>query len=89
MEVNKMGIGVSIVIFAIGAILRFGVTTGLQGVNLDAIGVILMVVGIVGLLVSALFWASWAPFSTGRRTYVERYPDHDHVQDHEHYREVS
>lgn len=87
-----MGIGVSIVIFAIGAILTFGVTTVAQGVNLDAIGVILMVVGVVGLLVSALFWASWAPFSR-TRTIVERYPDHEHGHVHdrtvERYREVS
>jgi uncharacterized protein DUF6458 len=85
-----MGIGVSIVIFAIGAILTFGVTVAAQGVNLDAIGVILMVVGMVGLLVSALFWASWAPFNR-TRTVVDRYPDHDHTHDHtvERYREVS
>ena len=81
-----MGIGVSIVIFAIGAILKFGVTAASQTFNIDAIGVILMVVGVVGLLVSALFWASWAPFNR-TRTIVERFPEHEH--DYAHYREVS
>jgi hypothetical protein len=71
-----MGLGASIVIFAIGAILTFGVTTTANGVNLDAIGIILMIVGIVGTLISALFLASWAPYGSYRRRVVsERYVD--------------
>jgi hypothetical protein len=57
-----MGLGASIVIFAIGAILAFGINATAEGIDLDAIGVILMVVGIVGGLVSALFLSTWSPY---------------------------
>ena len=74
-----MGLGASIIIFAIGAILTFGVTVSAEGLDLDAIGVILMIVGIVGALISALFLSSWAPYRTvfRERTVTEPYP-HDH-----------
>ncbi len=55
-----MGLGASIVIFAIGAILAFGVNASPTALDLDAIGTILMIVGIVGGLVSALFLMSWS-----------------------------
>jgi len=63
-----MGLGASIVIFAIGAILKWGVTTTASGLNLGAIGVILMVVGVVGALISALFLATWSPYPRRRMT---------------------
>lgn len=66
-----MSLGASIVIFAIGAILTFGITASTSGIDLDAIGVILMVVGVIGGLVSAMFLASWAPY---RRTIVRSEP---------------
>ncbi len=56
-----MGIGVSIFLLAIGAILAFAVNTTAEGIDLDTVGVILMVVGGIGLLFSMLFWSSWAP----------------------------
>jgi len=59
-----MGIGISVFLIAVGAILAFAVDVQASGVNLDTVGVILMVVGIVGLLASMLFWSSWAE---GRR----------------------
>jgi Domain of unknown function (DUF6458) len=49
-----MGIGASIVLFAIGAILAYAVSWQLQGVNLHVIGIILMAVGAAGLLLSLL-----------------------------------
>ena len=53
-----MGIGVSILLIAAGAILRWGITeNSTSGVNLDAIGLILLVVGVIGLVVS-LLWAT-------------------------------
>jgi hypothetical protein len=66
-----MGIGISIFLLAVGAILSFGVNvdTG-GGFNLDTIGVILMIVGALGLFFSSLFLASWAPFGGGDRTVV-------------------
>ena len=57
-----MGIGVSVFLIAVGAILSFALETGVDGINLDTVGVILMVVGSIGLLMSMLFWSSFAPF---------------------------
>ncbi|MBW3654369.1 MAG: DUF6458 family protein [Actinomycetota bacterium] len=52
-----MGIGTSIFLIALGAILKFAVTATVSGIELSTVGVILMVVGIIGLLVSLLFLA--------------------------------
>ena len=49
-----MGIGTSIFLIAIGAILKFAVTTSVSGIELATVGVILMVVGIIGLVLSLL-----------------------------------
>ena len=46
-----MGIGISILLIAIGAILLWAVTTTVAGVSINTIGLILIVVGAVGLLV--------------------------------------
>jgi Domain of unknown function (DUF6458) len=48
----SMGTGTSIFLIAVGAILRFAVTTSVQGIDLATVGLILMIVGIVGLLIS-------------------------------------
>lgn len=65
-----MGVGTSIVVFAIGAILRFAVTVSSTSFNVHTIGVILMIVGVVGFLVSLAFWSSWGGFGgySRRRT---------------------
>jgi len=47
-----MGIGTSIFLIAVGAILRFAVTASVEGIELATVGLILMIVGIVGLLIS-------------------------------------
>ena len=52
-----MGIGTSIFLIAIGAILRWGVADAVEGVNLPVIGLILMICGVIGLVIS-LFWAN-------------------------------
>ena len=70
-----MGIPVSLILIAAGAILTWGVTDEPSGLNLDAIGVILMVIGIVGLVLTLLLWRSWwGPGYWGRATYVEDAP---------------
>ena len=69
-----MGLGASLFLIAAGAILVWGVTGHLAGVNLDAIGWILMVVGIVGLVLSMIFWSSWGGRGGRRRAYVEEGP---------------
>jgi Domain of unknown function (DUF6458) len=50
-----MGIGTSIFLIAVGAILKFAVTASVSGVSLATVGVILMIVGILGLVISLLF----------------------------------
>ena len=47
-----MRIGSSLVLIAVGAILKFAVTTSVSGINLSTVGVVLMVVGIAGLVIS-------------------------------------
>ncbi len=57
-----MGLGVGIFLLAIGAILTFAIniSTAGTGVNLHAIGLILMAIGALGVVLSLLFWSSWA-----------------------------
>jgi Domain of unknown function (DUF6458) len=61
-----VGIGVSIFLLAVGAILAFAVETTTRGIDLNMVGVILMVVGGLGILLSLLFWSSWGGWG-GRR----------------------
>jgi hypothetical protein len=70
-----MGIPVSLLLIAGGAILTWGVTEEPSGLNLDAIGVILIVIGIVGLVLTLLLWRSWwGPGYWSRTAYVEDSP---------------
>jgi sulfite exporter TauE/SafE len=55
-----MGIGTSILLIAVGAILRFAVNVHSSGFNIHSAGVILMIVGAIGLLVSILWMTIWA-----------------------------
>ena len=67
-----MGLGVSLVLIAAGAILAWGITDEPSGLDLDAIGVILIVIGIIGFVLSMLLWRSfWGPGYFTRSTYVE------------------
>jgi hypothetical protein len=59
------GVGISLVLLAAGAILAYAVDAAVSGVELYTVGVILMIVGGIVLLMSLLFWTSFAPF--GRR----------------------
>lgn len=53
-----MGIGTSLVLIAVGAILKFAVTASVSGIKLETVGLILLVIGIVGLVVSLMMAAS-------------------------------
>ncbi len=57
-----MGISVSILLIAAGAILTWGVTAEAEGLDVNAIGVILLIVGLLGLVLSLIFWSSWGGF---------------------------
>ena len=59
-----MGIGTSIFLIAVGAILDFAVKVNTPGFNLNTIGVILMVVGAIGVILSMVFWSSWGGFNS-------------------------
>lgn len=74
-----MGIGVSIFLLAIGAILAFAVRVDARGIDLNMVGLILMIVGGIGLLLSLLFWSSFSPFATARRQTVIDDHHHDHL----------
>ena len=54
-----MGIGSSLFLIAVGAILYFAVNADISGLEISTIGLILMVVGIIGLLISLFFLSSW------------------------------
>ena len=69
-----MGIGVSILLIAVGAVLAFAVHVSTSGFNLHTIGWILLIVGAIGVLLSLIFWSSWGGFGgpAGRRREVVR-----------------
>jgi hypothetical protein len=70
-----VGIGVSLILAAVGAILIWAVDVEVSGVDLTVVGVILLVVGCVGALLSLVFWSSWGGFggrSESRTTVVGR-----------------
>jgi fluoride ion exporter CrcB/FEX len=49
---KPMGIGTSLFLIAVGAILRYAVSDAINGVNLQTVGLILLIVGVVGLIIS-------------------------------------
>ena len=68
-----MGLGVGFLLAAVGAVLAFAVNATVSGVNIHAVGWILLIVGIVGVVLSMIFWSSWAGpgyFTSRRRTTV-------------------
>ncbi len=73
-----MGIVVSLILVAAGAILIWAVTADVAGVSIDAIGWILLIVGIVAFLLTLVLWSPWAA-RTGPREYVEEVPSRRRV----------
>ena len=70
-----MGIGTSIFLIALGAIFKFAVTASIAGIDLATVGVILMVVGVRGLIISLFFMSQARSGVVARDRVVER----DHV----------
>jgi hypothetical protein len=54
-----MGLGVSIFLIAVGAVLAFAIHVATNGIDLHAIGYIRMGVGALGIVLSLIFWSSW------------------------------
>jgi hypothetical protein len=69
-----MGMGVSLLLIAAGAILVWAVDATVSGLDLTTVGWILLIVGAVGALLSLVFWSSWGgagrPVEGRRRTVV-------------------
>ncbi|MCA1823235.1 MAG: DUF6458 family protein [Mycobacteriales bacterium] len=51
-----MGIGASIFLMAVGAIIMFAVNGDVAGIDKNALGLILLIAGALGLLFTALIW---------------------------------
>jgi hypothetical protein len=71
-----MGLGVSLILIAAGAIMAWAVHASSSAFNVHTVGYILLVVGIVGALLSLIFWSSWAGpgyFSRRERVIDDRY----------------
>ena len=72
---RAVGIVVSLLLIATGAILIWGVTGELEGLDVDAIGVILIAIGALSFLLTLLFWSSWwGPGYFRRAGYAEGDP---------------
>ena len=64
-----MGLGTGILLMAVGAVMSWGITDNQAGsFDLDTIGMILFVIGIVATLLSLAFWSSWGGRGVSRRT---------------------
>ena len=75
-----MGIGTSVFLIALGAILYFAVSVDGEGFNLNTIGLILMIVGVLGLLISLLYMTMWSRTRTAAPP-----PDRPIARDREYY----
>jgi hypothetical protein len=62
-----MGITASLILSAVGAILIWAVHVSSSGFNVQTAGVILLVVGIIGFILSLFFWSTWGGFNTRGR----------------------
>jgi hypothetical protein len=62
-----MGLTFSLLLSAAGAIMIWAVHTTSPGFNVHTAGVILLVVGIIGFVISLAFWSSWGGFNMGPR----------------------
>jgi len=69
-----MGISMSLIVVAAGAVLLWAVNASVSGVNINTVGVILLVVGVIGFITSLFFWSSWGGFGARDTTVI-----HDHV----------
>ena len=67
-----MGIGTSLLLIAVGAILYFAVNASISGLSIATVGLILMIVGIVGLVISLFLISSARRGPTGRTVTRDR-----------------
>jgi hypothetical protein len=65
-EARNLSLGVSIFLLVVGAILTFAVDVSASGFSINTVGIILMIAGALGLVLSLLFWSSFSPYRRGR-----------------------
>jgi hypothetical protein len=66
-----MYIGTSIFLIAVGAVLKYAVTATVAGIEIQTAGLILMIVGAIGLLLSLLLMTVWSDRRRGDDAVVE------------------
>jgi beta-lactamase regulating signal transducer with metallopeptidase domain len=76
---GSVGIGTSLFLIAVGAILYFAVDANVSGLEITTVGVILMVIGVIGLLISLFFLSEW------RRRYRTPVDERPVTRDREYY----
>jgi hypothetical protein len=70
-----MTIGTSIVLIAIGAILKYAVTAHVSGINLQTAGTVLLVLGVIGLILSVIYTFVWSHSRTHSTREVRAYDE--------------
>jgi hypothetical protein len=65
-----MGISLSLLLAAAGAVLLWAVDASVSGLDIHTVGVILLIVGVVGFVTSLFFWSSWGGFGDRDTTVV-------------------
>jgi hypothetical protein len=76
-----MGISASLLLSAAGAILIWGVNATVNGIDIQTIGAILLVIGIIGFVISLFFWSTWGGFGgPGARRTTTVVREHDGVE---------
>jgi hypothetical protein len=74
-----MGLGTSLFLIALGAILDFAVDATVPGFSIHAVGLILMLVGAVGAVLSLFYWNEWGGFHGRGRTVYHQSSVHQPV----------
>jgi hypothetical protein len=67
-----MGIGISVFLMALGAILAFATNVSVSGLDLNVVGIILIAVGVIGLLTTLLIFAPRRRMSRVERRVADR-----------------
>jgi hypothetical protein len=71
-----MPAGSSIFLIAVGAVLRYAVTATVSGISIQTVGLILIIAGVLGLVLSLFYMFAWGPRPAGvvRDRVIERDP---------------
>jgi uncharacterized protein DUF6458 len=71
-----MPLGTSIFLITVGAILRYAVTASVSGISIKTVGLILMIAGAIGIVLSLIYMVVWRPRGrVARERVVERDPN--------------